>query len=65
MRRRVKADADDERRDHAKSGPLRPVDVVVLLDDLGHGQLVCRLAVAAKRSITGNHQLTLSERDSA
>ena len=37
------AGADDEQREHAESSTLLPAQVVLLLDELGHGQLLRKL----------------------
>ena len=39
----MRADADDEEREHDESSSLLPAHVVLLLDELGHGQLVRKL----------------------
>ena len=39
----MRAGADDERREHGESSTLLPANVVLLLDELGHGQLLRRL----------------------
>ena len=39
----MRADADDEEREHPQNGLLLPADVAFLLHDLVHGQLVRKL----------------------
>ena len=39
----MRADADDEEREHDESSSLLPAHVALLLDELGHGQLVRKL----------------------